>query len=232
MSAAVLVLQHEQDCPPAMVEPWLAAAGVDCDVLHADEGPAVPADIGDRLGLIVMGGRMGAGDDARHRHLLPTRALIASTVGAGRPYLGICLGHQLAAAALGGEVARNPHGKALGLQPWGPTQDGAADPLTGLLRPGTPVLHWNDDVVTRLPSGAIPLGRSPDGTVQAALFGPRAWGVQFHPEVTPEVVDRWREGHDPAREGAALAQVRDRQTELHRAWEPLLTGFARVALAR
>jgi GMP synthase (glutamine-hydrolysing) len=224
----VLVVQHEEDCPPAMVVPWLTSVGVGCEVLVTHEGSAVPSGLGDHAGLVVMGGRMGAGDDAAHPHLAPTKRLLAGTVGEGRPVLGICLGHQLTAVALGGEVSRNPHGRTLGLQPWNPTHEGAADPLTGALPAGAPVLHWNDDVVTRLPPGAVPLGRSRDGTVQAARFGPQAWGVQFHPEVTPEVVDRWREDRDPERGHAAVALVRDRQDELHLAWEQLFRRFARA----
>jgi GMP synthase (glutamine-hydrolysing) len=212
-----------------MVVPWLASVGVGCDVLAA-EASTVPSGLDGHAGLVVMGGRMGAGDDEAHPHLAATKRLLALTVGEGRPVLGICLGHQLTAVALGGEVTRNPRGKTLGLQPWSPTDEGVADPLTGALPAGTPVLHWNDDVVTRLPPGAVPLGRSRDGTVQAARFGTRAWGVQFHPEVTPEVVDRWREDRDPEREHAAVALVRDRQDVLHQAWEQLLRRFGRVVL--
>lgn len=226
----VLVVQHEDDCPAAMIEPWLARAGLGCDVLRAHEGRALPVSLGSHAGLIVMGGRMGANDDAEHRHLVPTKALLAGTVAAGLPVLGICLGHQLATVALGGEVAPNPAGKSIGLQPWAPTQAGASDPLTSALAPGTPVLHWNTDVVTELPRGATQLATAPDGSVQAARFGPRAWGVQFHPEVTPEVVGRWGEGQDPDRERETVAAVTTRQAELHRGWERLLRRFARITL--
>lgn len=226
----VLVVQHEDDCPAAMIEPWLARAGLGCDVLRADHGRALPAGLGDHAGLIVMGGRMGAYDDVEHRHLVPTKGLIAGTVAAGRPFLGICLGHQLATVALGGQVAPNPHGRTIGLQPWSPTRAGAGDRLTSALAPGTSVLHWNDDVATRLPRTATQLATAPDGSVQAARFGPRAWGVQFHPEVTPDVVDRWREDHDPVGERRTLDAIEARRGELHRAWERLLRRFARITL--
>lgn len=226
----VLVVQHEDDCPAAMVEPWLARAGLACDVLRAHHGRALPVGLGDHAGLIVMGGRMGANDDGEHRHLVPTKALIAATVAAGQPFLGICLGHQLATVALGGQVAPNPHGRTIGLQPWAPTGAGTSDPLTSTLTPGTSVLHWNDDVATRLPSTASRLASAPDGTVQAARFGARAWGVQFHPEVTPEVVNRWREDDDPARERGTMRALSERQSELHRAWERLVRRFARITL--
>lgn len=226
----VLVVQHEDDAPAAMVEPWLARAGLGCDVLRAHHGRALPVGLGDHAGLIVLGGRMGAYDDVEHRHLVPTKGLIAGTVAAGRPFLGICLGHQLATVALGGQVEPNPHGRTIGLQPWGPTRAGATDSLTSSLVRGTPVLHWNTDVVVRLPRTATQLATAPDGSTQAARSGPRAWGVQFHPEVTPEVVERWPEGSDQARESDTLAAVTARRGELHRAWERLLRRFARITL--
>lgn len=178
----VLVVQHEDDAPAAMVEPWLERAGLGCDVLRAHHGRALPSGLGDHAGLIVLGGRMGANDDADHRHLVPTKGLIAGTVAAGLPFLGICLGHQLATVALGGQVRPNPLGKTIGLQPWGPTREGATDSLMSALGPGTSVLHWNTDVVSVLPPRATQLATAPDGSVQAVRFGRRAWGVQFHPE--------------------------------------------------
>lgn len=226
----ILLIQHEDDCPPGMVEPWLARAGLDCDVLEAHKGRAVPAALGDHVGLVVMGGRMGAEDDADHRHLVPTKALIAGTVAGGLPFLGICLGHQLATVALGGTVAPNPAGQTIGLLSWRPTTAGTRDPLMGVLPAGAPVLHWNRDIATHLPKGCVALATAPDGTIQAARFGPRAWGVQFHPEVTPDLVEAWAEGRDPEREKQVISTLAARQAELHRPWEQLFRRFGRLAL--
>lgn len=222
----VLVVQPEDVCPVGMFGVWLGRAGVDCDVLQVPEGRALPASLTDHAGLIVMGGRMGALDDADHRWLVPTKGLVVATVAAGAPFLGICLGHQLAAAALGGEVIVNPGGHTVGLRPWGPTSYGVSDLLTGVLPAGAPVLHHNNDIVHRLPDGATLLGRAPDGSVQAARFGPRAWGVQFHPEVDARTLVGWEKGPDDTAALQATRQVRQRQRELHRAWEPLATRFA------
>lgn len=226
----VLVVQHEDDCPVGMIEPWLLRAGLDVDVLAAHEGRAVPASLGDHVGLVVLGGQMGAEDDASHRWLLPTRALLAATVAAGRPVLGVCLGHQLAAVALGGQVRRNPLGPTHRLAPFGPTASGRSDELLGVLAPDTEVLHWNDDVITELPPGAQVLAHAPDGTVQAARFGRRAWGVQFHPEVDQSIVSRWGPGPDREEEHGTLADLGRRQAELHRGWETLLRRFGKIVL--
>lgn len=226
----VLVVQHEDDCPPGLVEPWLRRAGLDCDVLQAYEGRAIPAALTEHVALLVLGGRMGAYDDAGHPWLAPTKALIAGTVAGGHPFLGVCLGHQLAAVALGGEVAPNPAGQTIALLPWRPTSQGRQDELTGSLLPGTSLLHWNTDVAVQLPRRATPLATAPDGTVQAARFAPHAWGVQFHPEVTAEMVASWAEGRHPEKESATLAALRRHQGSLHRAWEQLFRRFGRLVL--
>ena len=221
----VLVVQPEDVAPIGMFEVWLDRAGVDCDVLEVQAGRALPAALGDHAGLIVLGGRMGA-NDADQRWMVPTKGLIVGTVAAGIPFLGICLGHQLATVALGGEVVLNPAGPTIGLRPWRPTSYGASDLLTGVLPAGTPVLHHNNDVVARLPDGVTALGLAPDGSVQAARFGPRAWGVQFHPEVDAATMAGWARDPDDATSHQATREVQDRQAELHRAWEPLATRFA------
>lgn len=226
----VLVVQHEEDCPVGMIEPWLLRAGLLVDVLPAHEGRAVPVSLGDHVGLIVLGGQMGAEDDAEHRWLLPTKALLTATVAAGLPFLGVCLGHQLAAVALGGQVRRNPGGPTHRLMAFRPTEAGRADELTLALAAGSAVLHWNGDVVTELPVGAEALAVAPDGTVQAARFGRRAWGVQFHPEVDTGIVSRWGTGPDPEADRSTLVELGRRTDEVHRAGEALLRRFARLAL--
>lgn len=224
----VLVVQHEDDCPVAMIEPWLAEVGLRCDVLPAHEGRAVPAHLVDHVALVVLGGRMGAQDDAEHRWLTPTRALIATTVSAGMPFLGVCLGHQLGAVALGGQVHRHVR-PTRALHPLGLTAEGRADELLGGLGPVPAVLHWNDDVVTRTPTASTVLARSPDGAVQALRLGPRAWGVQFHPEVTAGTVRGWTSGRSTTpQEEQVLDELARRTPELHRSWARLVHAFGRL----
>ena len=229
MTPRALVVQHEEKAPPGLLVPWLEQAGLECDVLPAHEGYAVPADLGDHAALVVLGGSMDAWDDGAYRWLLPTRALIAGTVSSGRAFLGVCLGHQLAALALGGAVGRQPGGQTTGLHPWRPTREGLADPFTSALQPGTGVLHFNSDAVTALPPGATLLAGDEDGTVQAARYGPLAWGVQFHPEVDDVLVQGWATGRRPGAEDATVRVLRQRQAELHPAWEQLIHRFGLLA---
>jgi GMP synthase (glutamine-hydrolysing) len=227
----ILVVQHEDDCPPAWFGDWLVAAGLIVDVRLGHRGDAVPRDLDGADALLVLGGEMGAYDDEKHPWLTATKDLIATVVPTGAPFLGVCLGQQLAAVALGGEVIANPAGQALGLTPFGPTPAGATDDLFAVVRLGAAAVQWNRDIVSRLPDGATCLARSPDGTPQAIRFGPSAWGVQFHPEVTPALFESWVYGgrEAPTPEAlAALAQIYDAEGQLRTDWRPLAERFADV----
>jgi GMP synthase (glutamine-hydrolysing) len=227
----ILVIQHEDDCPPAWLGDWLSAAGLGLDVRRCHRGDEVPRDLDGADALIVLGGEMGALDDDAYPWLPATRDLIRAVVGSGAPFLGVCLGHQLAAVALGGEVAVNPDGQALGLTPFGPTPAGVTDDLLSAVRLGAAAVQWNRDIVTRPPDDTTVLATSPDGSVQAIRFAASAWGVQFHPEVSPAVFESWVYGvrEAPTPEAlAALAQVYGAESRLRTDWQPLADRFADV----
>lgn len=232
----MLVVQHEDDAPPGLLAGWLDAAGVEVDVLLAHRGRSVPVALTDHDALVVLGGEMGALDDDVAPWLPAVRSLIAGTVGAGLPFLGICLGHQMGAAALGGTVRANPAGQAEGVTPWCPTAAGHEDPLLGVVGAAVPCVQWNGDIVLDLPPGATVLARSPDGAVQAARYGPRAWGVQPHPEATAAIFRSWTTdkpgGGAPRPDGidirAVAQQIEDRSAELAREWEPFGRRFAEI----
>lgn len=235
MKPRLLVVQHQEMCPPAWFGDWLIASGLDLDVLNASSGRAIPAALTEHAGLVVLGGSMGAQDDDVASWLPAVRALIATAVGGGVPFLGICLGHQLAAVALGGEVGRNPHGPFRGLSAFNPNAEGREDPLLRAVLPGALAIQSNRDVVLTMPREARVLATFPDGTVQAARFGERAWGVQFHPEANGTVFDAWLANEDQnvteeVRAGfpALSAQVRSAESQLRRFWEPLAQRFAQI----
>lgn len=228
----ILVVQHEDDCPPALLGEWLTAAGVRLDVRRPYAGDPLPADLADHDGLLVLGGPMGADDDADHAWIGPTKALIRIAVREELPTLGVCLGHQLIASAVGGEVVRNPAGRQLGLLPLGWSEAAAEDPLLGAVARGDGVrsLHWNQDVVATLPASATLLAVAPGGECQAARFGPRAWGVQPHPEADEAVAAGWAAGDYPEvvveARTRVVGDVADARDELVAAWRPLAESFA------
>lgn len=235
----MLAVQHQQSAPPGWLGEWVVESGVGVEVVRPDQGAAVPADLGRYDGLLVLGGRMGARDDREAPWLPAVRALIATVVSADRPFLGVCLGHQLAAVALGGAVEPGPETRSRGLVPFQPTAAGRDDRLLGGIAEGAPVLHYNSDVVTELPDGADPLAHAPDGTLQAVRLGRRAWGVQCHPEVDASIVRAWLEDdHGPAsgwspdgEPAETVRRVRDAEPRLRRHWAPLGHAFAAEVLA-
>jgi GMP synthase (glutamine-hydrolysing) len=234
----LLVVQHEPDAPVAWLGEWWSALGLDLDVVRGDLGEPVAsrwADVdGDPDGLVVLGGAMGACDDADAPWLAPTRALIADAVARGVPTLGVCLGHQLASVALGGTVGRNPSGRTIGPVPVRLTAAAASDPLLAGLD-GLAAIHYNDDVVLEPPPGSTVLATLPDGRPQALRFAPAAWGVQFHPETSPEVFGAWLRWDSPdgltPEQVALLTEVTAARAVLRAAWQPLAARFATVAVA-
>jgi GMP synthase (glutamine-hydrolysing) len=187
----VLVVEHEAGAPAAWMGERLTELDLALEVCRPYAGDAVPEKPSDADGLLVLGGSMDAWDDANFPWLPDTRALVRAAESTGVPVLGICLGHQLAASALGGEVGRNPAGTTVAVLPIGWGEEAEDDPLLGPVRGATSAVHWNNDVVLALPAGARPLARTPDGEVQAARLGHHVWGVQFHPEAGVAVLEEW-----------------------------------------
>jgi GMP synthase (glutamine-hydrolysing) len=137
-------------------------------------------------GAVVMGGPMNADQFDRFPALAAEREWLAEAAGLGMPVLGICLGAQLLARALGAEV-RPAEGKEIGFAPVEVAD--AQDPVLGGLAPSTEVLHWHGDVFD-LPAGAELLASSELTENQAFRVG-NAWGVLFHPEADLALVEAW-----------------------------------------
>ena len=155
---------------------------------------------------------------------------IAEAVDRGVPVLGICYGHQLMADALGGEVGKNPYGREIGTIEVTLTPEGEEDPLLGVLAPAAEVQSTHVESVLVLPPGARLLATSALDPNQAFAIGPRAWGVQFHPEADAEMIRSYvmgrrnviaREGIDP---DALIEATRDSG-----AGRRLLRRFAEIA---
>src|SRR5207248_1645934 len=156
--------------------------------------------------------------------------LLAHAVRGGRPVLGICLGSQLLATALGGSVAKAPR-KEIGWYPVEILPAARDDELLGRAPPSFTAFHWHGDAFT-LPEEAVPLASSAMTPLQAFRAGPRAWGVQFHLETDAQVLDAMvRSGREELAEaGADAASIRERaEEELPRLRRLALHVFARWA---
>ena len=232
MTARVLVLQHEADDPIHLMGTWMD--GVELDVCRAYDADPVPDALDEYDGLVVMGGAMGAHDDQKAPWLPATRDLIRVAAAAGVPTLGICLGHQLCAVALGGDIEVNPNGRQLGLLDVGWSAEAVDDELMGGLVGPRRAMHWNDDVVARLPQGARQLATASTGEVQAARHADSVWGIQWHPEVDADLVATWaNDGSLSETEKVRVLDELERsRRDLDEAWQPLAAGFADLVRAR
>jgi GMP synthase (glutamine-hydrolysing) len=180
----------------------------------------------------VLGGAMGALDDAVAPFLPAVRALLREAVSSEVPTLGVCLGHQLLAVANGGQIRRMPDGPEIGAQLVAKRSAAANDPLFGPL-PITPdVLQWHFDEVSVLPPGAIQLFSSPGCDQQAFRLGRLAWGIQFHIETTPDIVASWAHEDTDDLAGYDVEGILARAVAIHddleEVWQPFAAAFADV----
>jgi GMP synthase (glutamine-hydrolysing) len=143
--------------------------------------------------LVVLGGPIGVYEDDRYPFLRVEKALLKERLAAGRATLGICLGAQLMAAALGSEVYASGV-KEIGWAPLTLTNAGQDSPLRFLSGELADVLHWHGDTFT-LPAGAVHLASTALCRNQAFAYGPRALGLQFHLEAQGEQIEHWLVGH-------------------------------------
>lgn len=191
----ILVLQHIAVEHPGVFREFLAADGVVWDAVQLDESCAIPA-LDSYDALWVMGGPMDVWEEDVHPWLVAEKAAIREAVVArGMPYLGFCLGHQLLAAALGGEVGKMkaPEVGILGVEL---TAEGRADPLFAGISPRHDALQWHGAEVTVVPPDGVVLASSPLCPVQAMRVGRHAYGIQYHVEPTDRTVGEW--GQVPA----------------------------------
>ena len=184
-----LVLQHIACEPPGVFEDVLRERGVALHRVEIDEGEPLP-DWRDFDAIVVMGGPMSANDDTSLPWLIEEKRLISEAVRSGLPLWGVCLGVQLLAASLGARVYPGPEPE-VGLLPVTITEHGRSDPVFAEAPAELLTLQWHGDTFD-LPRGAVRLASSPAYENQAFRFD-RAYGVQFHLEVSGEMAREWAE---------------------------------------
>jgi len=185
----VLVFQHIAVEHPGAFASFLDADGYDWDAVELDASATIP-DLDGYDMLWVMGGPMDVWEEDLHSWLAPEKAAIRRWVGTGKPYLGICLGHQLLADALDGRVGPGA-APEVGVLPVTLTEAGRDDPLFRGLPETGPCFQWHGAAVFELPTGARVLARSEVCPVQAIRVGECAYGLQYHLEVMPDMVAAW-----------------------------------------
>jgi GMP synthase-like glutamine amidotransferase len=227
----ILVLQHAPSETLGSLEQHFREAGL---VWHTFElFREVPRSVRlDRAaGLVVLGGPMNVDETDRYPFLGPEVAWIRQAIDIGTPLLGICLGAQLLAKALGARVY--PNGvKEIGWFEIELTPNANDDPLLGGLDRRQTVFQWHGDTFD-LPQGALLLATSQRCRHQAFRFGRRAFGLQFHIEMTPALIASWLE--DLANQGEPDAADRADPERIRAATPrmlPPMEAFGRAVLGR
>jgi GMP synthase (glutamine-hydrolysing) len=176
--------------------------------------------------LVILGGPIGAYETQTYPFLDLEIELIRRRLQARRPTVGICLGAQLMATALGAAVYPGRNGKEIGWAPISAAADSAACPaVSELLTPGLQVLHWHGDTFD-LPAGAAHLAASAQYPNQAFAIGEHALALQFHPEVFSGALERWYVGH-ACELGAARVDIAQLRADSARYAPPLVEASRR-----
>jgi len=191
----LLVLQHVAHELLGTLDPLLRSYGFRIRYVNFSREPEAQPDIRGYHGLVVLGGPMSADQTDQHPHLATELRLLRDALDADIPVLGICLGAQLLARALGAGVRAN-HAKEIGWYSLSPTEAGQSDPLLRHLADSQQAFQWHGDTF-EIPADAVHLATSPDCENQAFRYGDRAYGFQFHLEVDSPMIHRWLEvpGH-------------------------------------
>lgn len=207
----VLVFRHVAREPLGTIDGVFRRAGVAFQYVDLYQNP--PREFHPELlaGLVVLGGPMNVDEQDRFPFLATEIDWIRQAIAAQIPVLGICLGSQLIAAALGAPVRHNPT-KEIGWYEVETTPAAASDPLLRHFAARETIFQWHGDTFD-LPAGAEQLARSAICEQQAFRYGRQTWALQFHLEVTPEIIDCWIDDPDGCAELSKLdyidpAQVR------------------------
>ena len=186
MAGKVLTVLQRETSTPGRVGEALRRRGYHLDIHHGTLPEGIDGRADGYDAVVVFGGPMSANDDETHPFIRRQLDWIPGVVQSGTPFLGICLGAQLLARALGARVERHPEGLGeIGYFEVRPTAEGAAwfdRPLHAY--------HWNREGF-ELPTGAVLLAEGDRFPHQAFRYGEAAFAVQFHPEVTRDIIDLW-----------------------------------------
>ncbi len=211
---SVWVVQHSPSETLGTIEDVLRDHRIGFDYIQTYAGASVPRQMGERAGLIVMGGPMGVYEEAKYPFLRDEMRLLKSALALDRPVLGVCLGSQLLAAVLGAEVKKGEK-KELGWHPVTLSTFAAQDSLFASVTPQFWPFHWHGDVFS-LPHGAVALASSRQTPCQAFRYGKNAYGILFHLEVTEgQISQMLLDFGDELREAGGEASDIVKQTPQH-----------------
>jgi GMP synthase (glutamine-hydrolysing) len=185
----ILVFQHVPYEPLGTLDPLLKQAGFRIRYVNFGREPESRPSLEGYEALIILGGPMNSDQIDEHPNLITEVEIIREAVSRDMSVLGICLGAQLLAKALGGSVSRNAT-REIGWYDVELTSDGACDPVLSAFATVQPVFQWHEDGI-QLPAETTRLATSDASNVQAFRHGEHVYGFQFHLEVDSLLIERW-----------------------------------------
>jgi GMP synthase (glutamine-hydrolysing) len=232
----VLTIVHEADAGPGVFGAVLESSATTVDSWFAPDQPEPPAAT-DYDAIISFGGSAHPHQEDRHPWLVPEKRLLRAALDAGIPLLGVCLGSELIAEVAGARLHHLAHPE-IGWYGVNVSDAGRDDPIIGPVGDGFDALEWHSYAV-ELPAGATALASSAS-CLQAYRLGTRAWGLQFHAEVTDADFQHWLDNYtideDAVREGidpdAIAAETAGRMAAWHQLGVGICTRFLQTAAAR
>ncbi len=185
----LLVCQHVAFEILGTLNPLFKAAGFRMRYVNFGRHPDAQPHLDGYHGLVILGGPMSVDEVGDHPHLSTELRLIERAIETHIPVLGICLGAQLIAKALGARVEQNPE-REIGWYPVTLTAAARADPLLQHFRATEQLFQWHRDTFD-IPRGAVHLASSPQCSSQAFRYGTNIYGFQFHLEADEHLIERW-----------------------------------------
>ncbi len=218
-----IVLQHVSYEGPGLISVEAEQRGVCLHTVRIDQGASLPGPDGVE-GFITMGGPMGVYEDEKYHFLSQERRLIETLVQKDIPVLGVCLGAQLLAHALGAKVFRGQQAE-IGFAPVELTAEGQRDPIFHGISSPVPVFHWHGDTFD-LPRCATLLASNHNYPNQAFRFGKHAYGLQFHVEPDSRTWLEWQ-SHLPI---AAFENFEQKRADLLQVGRKVIANFFDLVL--
>jgi GMP synthase (glutamine-hydrolysing) len=206
----ILVFQHVAAEPLGTLDPLIRRRGHRIRFVNFERDPGAQPDVDRYQGLVVLGGPMNVEDQAQRPHLRTELRAIERMLAQDKPVLGICLGAQLLAHALGAPVKRR-HEPEIGWYRLQATAAGRVDPVLSPLGDEAQVFQWHSRHF-EIPDTAVHLARGENCEQQAFRCGDKAYGFQFHLEMDPPLIERWLANPSYRAELAAMAGARDEAT--------------------
>lgn len=221
------LIQNDHEVPSGSLLEWLHEFQLPHRIIRPYSGELLPS-IHEVSALVILGGAMGVHDSDRYPYLSSVSAVIRQAIHRHVPLLGVCLGGQLLADALGAKVHSQSNGE-MGLHSVTVLESAKTDPLFLGVPKDFATFQWHNDCFD-VPAAAVCLASSPACAHQAFRYGANLYGLQFHPEVTKEIIASWIESSEGKNDNMQILEDFVSAEETYRkVSRRLLKNFLRIA---